>query len=64
MNELKKLFLDVEEEYNDESDDWEIPDPEDPMEEIDDWAETWLDGIDDEDVEYFDPDTFWENYSN
>jgi len=56
MNELKELFSEVEEEFDDDVDDWEIPDPED---EDDSWAETWLDGIDEDDVDGYNTD-WWE----
>jgi len=57
MNEIAELFSEVEEEFDDDMDDWEMPDP-DP--EMDDWAETWLDGLDDDDVDGYDSD-FWED---
>ena len=42
---------------DDEIDDWEIPVPDDDDE---DWAETWLDGIDPNDVDgYSSEDDFW-----
>lgn len=57
MNELQELFSEIEEEYDDEIDDWEIPVPDDDDE---DWAETWLDGIDPNDVDgYSSEDDFW-----
>ncbi len=45
----------IEEDYDDLADDWDIPDPE---VELEDWAETWLDGIDPDDVEGYKPDVW------
>lgn len=60
MNELQELFSDVDEEYDEEVDDWEIPVPDDDFNDLDDdWAETWLDGLDEEDVNDYDPDSTW-----
>ncbi len=56
MSELQELFSDVTEEEDDSIDDWEIPVPEETE---DDWQETWLDGIDLEDVDGYDPE-IWE----
>jgi hypothetical protein len=61
MTKSQELFSEIEEEYDEVMDDWDIPDPEDPQEELDDWAETWLDGIELEDVEGYDSDNdYWE----
>jgi len=57
MSEMEELFSEVEEDYDADSDDWDIPDPE---ADVDDWAETWLDGIDEDDVDGYDPD-IWED---
>jgi len=57
MSEIAELFSEVEEEFDDDMDDWEMPEPDS---ELDDWAETWLDGLDDDDVEGYDSD-FWED---
>lgn len=57
MNELKELFSDVEEEYDEEIDDWEIPTPDDELDE--DWSETWLDGLEESDVDGYDGDDWW-----
>ncbi len=62
MSQMKELFSEVEEEYDELEDDWDIPDPEE-SEDVDDdsWAETWLDGIDAEDVDGYDSESgFWE----
>lgn len=58
MNELKELFSDVEEEYDEELDDWEIPVPGDELDE--DWSETWLDGLGEDDVDGYGEDFIWE----
>ena len=55
MNELQELFSEVEEEYDDDIDDWEIPVGGDEADDFDDdWAETWLDGLDSDDVDGYD----------
>lgn len=57
MTNTHELSSEVEEEYDEVADDWDIPDPE---EEPDDWSETWLDGIESEDVEGYTFEEYWE----